>query len=274
MGIDWTHGYTSSWRVNRIDPSTWEPCGEVRGIDSIAVERDGTDGVPLLEAATVEANMPADEPFEPGWHRIVMDAVQGTYAESVPIATLWLDSVRGKYAKGRRDDYIEGRSVLWQASRELVGDGAYAQNGINGADWAVRMLGACIDGPVSASGSFELARTYVFDLESSVLAAVWSVLLDNGWRLSIDGRGAVSVEPMPSEPALALDREGARLVMPGVSFTDGTTTYRREWVPGIVPFDIVRGALPESGLDGLYRVRSQKLTCRRGIIVEESVEAI
>ena len=272
--IDWMHGYTSTWRICRIDPSTWEPCGEVRGIDSIAVERDGTDDAPMLETASVSVSMPADEPFEPGWHRIMMDAVQGTYSESVPIATLWLDSDSGRYSKGRRDDKVRGRSVLLQASEKPAGDGAYAPNGINGADWAARMLSECIDAPVSAVGSFALPQSYVFDLKSTVLAAVWSVLKANGWRLSIDGRGAVTVEPMPSEPELVLDRAGAAILMPGVSFGAKGITYRREYVPGIVPFSVVRGALPESGLDGDYRVTTQRLTCGKGITVEESAEVM
>ena len=274
MSIDWTHGYTSSWRVSRIEPSTWEPCGELRGIESVSIERDGTDKAPMLETATVTASMAATEPFEAGWHRIYMDAVQGTYSESVPVATLWLESESSAYAMGARKDSIKGKSVLWQASAEPIGDGVYAPAGIDGADWAVRMLSACIDAPVDAEGGFELDAAHVFDLNATVLDAVWALLTANGWCMGVDGRGAVHVRPMPSEPALVLDRDGARIMMPSVTYRRGKLTYKREYSPGVVPFSVVRGALPEWGLDGDYRVKTQRLTCGRGILVEESVEAI
>ena len=274
MAIDWAHGYTASWRVCRVDASTWEPCGEVRGIETISVERDGGDKSPMLESATVTATLPATEAFEPGWHRVIMDAVQGTYSESVPIATLWLESTSGTWSKGARTDEIKGTSVLKQASEQKIGDGSYAPIGADGADWAVRTLASRIDAPVSALGGFELARSIVFDLKSSVLAAVWAVLSEGGWCMQIDGRGEVTVMPMPTEPALTIDREGARIVMPRVTLRNGSLAYSREWQPNVHPFSIVRGALPSSGFDGDYRVTSQRLTCGAGIVVEESVKEL
>lgn len=274
MAIDFNHGYTASWRVCKVDAGTWEPCGDVHGIETITIERDGGDKAPMLESATVTATLPAAERFEPGWHRIYMDAVQGRYSESVPIATLWLEAASGVWSKGARIDEIKGSSVLLQASEQKIGDGSYAPIGIDGADWARRTLAASIDAPVTATGGFELARSIVFDLKATVLAAVWAVLKEGGWCIVVDGHGDVSIEPMPAEPALTIDRDGASIVMPRVTSRNGTLAYRREWQPGVHPFSIVRGVLPESGFDGDYRVKTQRLTCGKGIVVEETLEAM
>ena len=271
MAIDFTHGYAASWRVDRVDPSTWEPRGALRGVDSIAIDRDGTDKAGLLESAALTVTSQALEAFEPGWYRVTMDATQGTYSQSVPVATLWLEPKSGTYDKGYRSDTLEGRSVLRQASESVMGDGAYAPKGADGAAWAANALAACIDAPVSTVGGFELADSVVFDLGASVLSAAWAVLRSADWCIFIDGRGEVSIAPLPTEPALRLDRNGARIMQPSVTHRDGKLTYKREWMPNVHPFSLVYGALPERGLDGLYRVRTQKLACSMGIVVEESV---
>jgi len=272
MAIDWNHGYSTTWRVSKVDAGTWEPCGELVGVESITVERDGSDESPMLESAAVAVTMPAAEPFAPGWHRVYADVVQGSYSESVPISTFWLDSARESWSKGVRRDELSGSSVLRQAAVAKVGNGSYALNGVDGADLAARMLSACIDAPVSIIGGFVLTRNIVFDLGSSVLEAAWAVLREGGYCLEINGHGDVAVKPLPDEPALVLDREGARILLPGVKSNDGTITYSREWSPGVYPYSLVRGALPGSGLDGDYRVTTQRLTCGCGILVEESVK--
>lgn len=278
MAVDFSQGYSARWRVERIDARTWGPCGPLGGVESIEIDRDGSDDAPLLETASMKVTGAALESFEPGWHRVTMEAVQGSSSEAVPIATLWLESDSGKYDKGFREDAIKGRSVLWQAAEADMGKGEFAPKGVDGAAWCAQALSAAIDAPVSAVGGFELADSYVFDLGrdkdrgSSVAKAVWTLLDAYGWCMQIDGRGEVSILPKPTEPALVIDRQGAGIVQPAVSYSSGTRTYRREWMPNVHPYSLVLGMLPERGLDGLYAVQAQKLTCARGIVVEETVE--
>ncbi len=274
--MDWTGSYSSSFRVSRVDPRTWEPCGDVANVDEIEVNRDGSDDTPMLETATIKVTGDPADPFEPGWLRITMDAVQDGSAESVAIATLWFDSSRGRYDRGYRDDELDGKSVLWQASGDVkVGDGAWAPKGVNGARWCADALAALVDAPVHVDGDgFELAESIVFDLDSSVLAAVWAVLGPNGWMLEIDGRGEIHVREKPTDAALVLDRAGSCILMPGVDYGDGTLTYSREWEPGVVPFSLVRASLPQHGMDGMFEVVSQTLACGKGVTVEETVKAV
>lgn len=272
--MDWTQGYSASWRVDRIDPTTWEPCGTLGGVEQIAVERDCTDDAPLLETASMTVSFPALEGFEAGWHRISMNAMQGRSGESVDIATVWLEAEDGEYDKGRRTDKLSGRSALHQAADIDVGDGAYAPMGADGAQFAADMLRKVIDAPVHVEGSFRLADHVVFDLGASVLAAVWAILRTGGFCMQVDGRGEVHVLPMPSVPALAIDRAGSCIVLPKTSYGADGVTYTREWAPDVYPFSVVLGAVPERGLDGLYRVASQKLECDHGVTIEETVEVI
>ena len=48
-------------------------------------------------------------------------------------------------------------------------------------------------------------------------------------------------------------------------------SYRREYWPDILPYDIVEGSLNEIGLSGYFRVLSQAITCDHGIVVDERV---
>ena len=272
--MDWTQRYSALWRVDRIDPETWEPCGTLEGVEEADVEHDGTDDAPLLEAASMTVTCAALESFAPGWHRIVMDATQGTSSASVDVSTVWLDAESGEYDKGYRRDRLEGRSTLFQAAEVEIGDGQYAPKGADGPEFAATLLRGCIDAPVNVEGSFRLADHIVFDLGASVLEAAWAVLRAGRFCMQVDGRGEVHILKEPTVPSLEIDKAGSCIVLPRVSYGNGGTTYTREWAPGVYPFSIVRCAVPERGLDGDYRVLSQRLTCAKGVTVQETVEEV
>ncbi len=273
--MDWTRGYESTFRVGRVDGITWEMTEELRGTVEITVDRDGTDGAPMLETASIKALSGASEPFEPGYLRVMMDAVQGSTAESVAVATLWFDNRRGKHDRGYRECDLEGRSVLFGAADSAIGNGAYAPKGANGARWCADVLASRIDAPVSVDGDgFELAENIVFDLDSSALAAVWSVLGPHGWTMHIDGRGEVHIREKPAVESLTLDWEGACILLPGTSYDGDEVTYTREWQPDVYPFSIVRAVLPSCGLEGTYEVSTQRIKCDKGMLTEESVKKV
>jgi len=50
-------------------------------------------------------------------------------------------------------------------------------------------------------------------------------------------------------------------------------SYEREFWPGVVPYSLVRAALPETGMEGDLRVVSQSLECGRGVVVRETAGA-
>ena len=53
------------------------------------------------------------------------------------------------------------------------------------------------------------------------------------------------------------------------SIVPDTRTYTREWWPGVYVGSYVRGTIASVGIDGLFRVDSQQLTCDKGITVQE-----
>lgn len=218
MAIDWTRGYSCSWRVCNVDRRTWADGASLRGFMSASVERDASGAAPLIESGELHL----DEGLGKGWSeryvRLSMTAVQGSERERVDVCTLLCVSSDASVDKGREDVALSGRSVLYPASKAntRITCGGYVPAGSNGAESAARMLGRAIDAPVSFSGSFAMSDHYVFGQDESVLTSVWSILSAGGFGIRIDGRGAVSIGPMPSTPSLSLDSAHARLLMPGI----------------------------------------------------------
>jgi hypothetical protein len=50
-----------------------------------------------------------------------------------------------------------------------------------------------------------------------------------------------------------------------------TYKYKREWDPNVNCFDLVRATLASNGIAGDLRVMKQEITCKNGIVVEETV---
>lgn len=217
MAIDWTRGYEASWRAFRVDPDTWADSGQVPGVRSATVERDGTGDAPLLESGSIDVDASPGEGFSECYVRLCMTAVQDGERERVDVATLLCSSASGTLDRGVDGLSLTGRSVLWPASVERLAAGSYAPMGCDGAAYAADMLRAAVAAPVTVRGSFTLGAHYVFDLGSTVLEASWLLLRAGGFCMQVAGDGSVSVLPMPRDPSLSLDSVGARLLMPSVS---------------------------------------------------------
>ena len=53
------------------------------------------------------------------------------------------------------------------------------------------------------------------------------------------------------------------------STVSDTRTYTREWWPGVTVGSLVQGTIASVGIDGIFRVDSQQLSCGKGITVQE-----
>ena len=216
--IDWGSSVTCSWRVMEVDPATWADSMEVSGARSGSVTRDATGR--LLESGTVEVESDAPAAAE-RWARIEVLAVQGALMERHALATLLLVPSPSKVRRGGRVASYEGRSVLRPCEDRKMLAGSYAPKGADGAAWAARLLAGSTPAPVSADGSFELSDNIVFARKTSYLEAAWTVVEAAGWCIQVDGWGRVAVRKKPVQPALLLDRAGARLLGPEVESDDG-----------------------------------------------------
>ena len=230
MAVDWSRGYTASWRVFRVDERTWADAERLDGIVSADVSRDRSGDAPLLESGTVRASAPIGADVPDRYLRIVMTATQGAVSERVDVATMLFCAASGEVARGSQLLELTGRSVLWPASAALLSRGSYAPAGCDGASFAAGMLREVLAAPVAVNGSFTLDRHVVFDLGSSVLEAAWLVLRAGNFCIRIDGSGAVTVGPEPSEPDLVLDRAGARLLSVSGSFEADSSEVPNRYV--------------------------------------------
>lgn len=222
--MDWTRSYTASWRVCRVNRQTWADAEELKDVDSVSITRTA-DGS-LLESGSLELS----GEFEPDYYRIIMTAEQGGEVERVDVATLLFDVAGGKYSYGINSPSADGFSVLYPASVTTMLAGEYAPKGVNGAEYAGRILAAAINAPVEVEGGFTLNEHIVHEVGSSVLDAAWDVLNAGGYIMQIDGRGTVHIRARPSEPALVLGSGNARALMPEVSYTSDISEVPNRYI--------------------------------------------
>lgn len=215
--IDWTSGYTATWRVWRVNPETWADAGELDGVTAASVERGSEDSPRILERGTMSVDLTPGEAVEEGYYRISMVARQGYDAERVDVATLLFTSTGGEVNRGVDAVECSGRSVLWPASKISVESGAYAPAGADGVAYAARLLSTAVNAPIETEGSFTIDEHVVFDNGAKVLDAVWSILDAGNYVMTIEGDGTIRMQPMPTEPALELDWAHARLLHTSVS---------------------------------------------------------
>jgi len=218
--VDFGAGYSSSFRLMRVDPATWADAGEIGGFASASIERDRSNDLMESGSVTLMSNYSQRTEF---YARIEMLAESGAARERHAIATLLMSPGTCTATAGGVDVELVGRSVLAPASDRVLLAGTYAPLGCDGAAYAVSLLQECIPAPVSADGSFRLSDHVVFARGTTYLEAVWMLLDKAGWAMTIDGQGRVTVCPMPSEPALVLNKANARLLGTEVQIDDGTT---------------------------------------------------
>ena len=230
MALDWTRGYSATWRVRKVDEATWLPTTAVSGVDGATVKLSTGDKAPLLMSGELELS----GELEPDWYRIEMMAEQDGASALVAIATLLFEPDGAQWSHGFWGGSVTGRSTLAYAAERRFSPGAYAPKGSDGAKFAADLLRECIPAPVRTIGGFELNNHVVFDLGKpsegcSYLDGVWAVLDAAGWCMSIDGEGAVTIAPMPDEPALTLGHGTLGLLMP-----DLTRSLPIDDVPNVV----------------------------------------
>lgn len=214
--MDWTRGYSSTWRLYAVDPDTWADARELGGVTSATVERDGTGDAPLVDSGTVSLTTPLGQGWDEGYVRLALEAEQEGRVERFDVATLLATRVGGTVERGGETPELECRSVLWPASVTVMDPGSYVPAGADGAEWAAERLSEAINAPVSFEGGFTVDEHLVLDLGTTVLDAAWQVLRAGGYRIAIDGRGRVRVAPEATDVSLELSSASARMLLPSV----------------------------------------------------------
>lgn len=216
--IDWASGYSSKWRIMRVDPHSWGDTEELSGVTGVRIDRDCTDEYPLLEAASLDCDIMVNTEFEEGWYRIELLAEQNGYFERYPISTLLLQSGSGSVDRGYKQVSIDGYSVLQPAADRYLTAGTYAPKDMNAVDFVRRLLENCTPAPVVTEGSFTLNDHYVFPLGTSYIEAIWTILDAGDFVMQIDGSGRIHILPKPQESAFELSLETERMLLPSMDY--------------------------------------------------------
>lgn len=221
MAIDWTRGYSATWRLYEVNRETWADGARVGNVTSASVERTDEGDAPELESSSIEIDQGVGEDFSERILRLVMIADQNGALERVDVCTQLYASTSGSTSMGNHVRSLTGRSVLHTAATATTAliYGPYVPAGSDGAQEAAKMLEAAGVYSVSVTGSFIMDEPYVFEQSETVLTSAWAILKAGGFRIRVDGRGRVEVMPVAvssDSPALTLSGDLMRLVLPGV----------------------------------------------------------
>ena len=211
--IDYGKGYSCSWSLMKVDTATWAACDEMRGLLSASVERDADSDLLESGSARFDSRVSEDEFY--GRLYILME--QSGEVERHPVATFLFSPGPTKDNMGFTDVEYTGRSVLSPAEDKVMLTGSYAPMGTDAAAYAASLIAACTPAPVSVEGSFVLTQNYVFAQGTTYMEAARTLLECAGWRIRVDGNGAITVMPKPVETKLSLDWAHASLLAPEVT---------------------------------------------------------
>ena len=211
--MDWAQSYNAQWRIFRVNRDTWADADQIMNVASVTVSRTA-DGS-LIESGSFEVT----GEFDSDYYRVVMTAEQGGSVERVDVATLLFSVKGGTVNYGTSIQSADGYSVLHPASKTAVLTGEYGPAGVDGAEYAAKLLRSAINAPVEVEGSFILNDNIVHEIGSPILDAVWAVLTAGNFVIQIDGRGVVHIRPKPTEPSLIIDSNSMKLLQNGIQYS-------------------------------------------------------
>lgn len=227
---------TASFRLMRLNRSTWEDDVEVPFVDSVTISRDCSEDSPLMESGTYTLTAGIGSDFQEGWYRLeLLLEEDGSYSR-YPIATQLLEATSGRIDYGHDTQTVQGRSVLYPAKKRLFEARNYVPKKTNGAEYCAYLLRQCTPAPVTVDGKFSIDENYVFERGDSYLDSVWGLLKKAGWCIQILEDGTIGIRKKPTTPSLQLDRYARSAIMPGIGYD-----YDRSEVPNryivVDPYD-------------------------------------
>lgn len=196
----WSEGFTGSYYLTIVDPKSWRDIGRME-ITGGSVERSTAD---LLESADLDmTQLPANGE---AWVRVWLDAEQEGITH-VPLFT-GLTSAPSRDIDGIRNTYkVECFSVLKPIDDILTERGFYVPSEVTAPMAAARLLRTGIAPVVVAEVDQppQLTDAVIAEEGESNLTLAQKVLDAIGWRIRIDGRGVIYVEPKTTEVVTMFD---------------------------------------------------------------------
>lgn len=209
--MDWNSGYSATYYASFVDPDTWEDLGRFDIIGG-SIKRTLDE---LRESADIDC-VGYSETKEK-WIRIWLDAKQTGSSSRIALFTGLATSPKKEIDGRLISNSLECYSILKPAQDILLDRGWYAPIDID-----VRILFKEL---LSVTNAPLILPEKEYTLKSAVIAeqgetnlSMVNLLLDvANWRLSIDGRGAISITEYDSNPKIQIDSLYNDIVEPNIS---------------------------------------------------------
>ena len=206
----WSKGYSSSYYMTIVDPSTWRDLSRV-DITNGSIDRVSTG---LLNSGSVTVTE-----WDRGetYVRVYLDTRQGDSSEHIPLIT-GLTSVPEKQMNGVVKSYnVQIYSVLKPLEDILLPRGWYAPAGSDGAK-VISELMKVTPAPVEVTGEApRLSEAIIAEENETYLSMTEKILLAINWRVRLKGDGTIELTDKASSVSINFDPVNADYIEPDVS---------------------------------------------------------
>ena len=187
--MDWSQGYTSTFRLYSVNQSTWGDGGEIENLVSASITKD--DESSLIEDASISVS---DEPVK-GYVRLVLEATNNTGMERANLGTFLVTSPKKSINGTSTTIDLECYSVLKPADDKILPPGWYFPEGGDPIAGASELLSDCLKCPFEpAESDIRTDKPKIAESNESALSMAKYLLEDTDWFIFIDGRGKVSIK--------------------------------------------------------------------------------
>lgn len=210
--MDWRQGYTSTYRLYKVDRSTWGEGGEIEGLVSASITKDNEST--LVEDASISLD---GDPIS-GYVRLVMEAKSNTEMARVALGTFLITSPKRSINGHLVTIDLESYSVLKPASDKMLPTGWYFPEGGDPIAGAFELLSDCLECPIEpAESDIRTDEAKIAESNETALTMAQYLLEDTDYFISIDSRGCVSIEKKPDEIKVTFDTMNNDVLMPEIT---------------------------------------------------------
>ena len=197
--MNWNSGFSASYYCTIVDPATWRDVGKIELTGGSVTKSTAK----LLESADIDlTTLPVNGET---WIRLWLDAKQGESGAHEALFTGLLSAPSVDWDGRRESHQIEAYSVLKPANDILLQLGWYVSAGTNGAKAAADLLGVGPAPVTFADDAPTLTSAIVAEKKETCLTMAQKIIDAIGWRIRINGRGEISIEPKATEAAAIFD---------------------------------------------------------------------
>ena len=212
--MGWNEGYAAQFYITNVDPYSWRDLNiiDITG-GNVSKNADG-----LMESANINLTENIGERII----RVYIVTQSETGGDRAAIFTGFAQTPSVQWDGVRESYNAVCYSVLKASSDILLPRGWYADKGANAAEVARDLLSVLA--PVTIEGTApKLDQYLVAESGETQLSMAQKILKSIGWRIRIEGDGAILLTPQTTEPSARFDSEIDDIVE--LSVTDEQDLY-------------------------------------------------